>query len=180
MNNKFDTPSLGYITIAVLVATSILMTINAVLTLENAESKPFDTFDSFYPFYLSQHEDSVCKLLHFIGTSIIILLALYEINLIPSLLLSMILAYGVFLTTRSVSHGGIEMGVMMIAFLLMMQKLSGNWLKGVMMLVIGYSFAWVGHFFFEQNKPATFIYPLFSLMGDFKMWFEIFTLKLKV
>ncbi len=28
----------------------------------------------------------------------------------------------------------------------------------------------VGHFFFEENKPASFIYPTFSFMGDFKMW----------
>jgi len=32
--------------------------------------------------------------------------------------------------------------------------------------------AWVGHFFFEKNKPATFKYPLFSLIGDQKMWYE--------
>ena len=38
--------------------------------------------------------------------------------------------------------------------------------------LIGYGFAWVGHFFFEKNKPATFTYPLWSLMGDWRMFFE--------
>jgi len=36
-------------------------------------------------------------------------------------------------------------------------------------LVFGYAFAWVGHFFFEKNKPATFTYPKWSFVGDFKM-----------
>lgn len=40
-------------------------------------------------------------------------------------------------------------------------------------IVSGYAFAWVGHFFFEKNKPATFQYPLFSLMGDWLMFWQI-------
>lgn len=39
--------------------------------------------------------------------------------------------------------------------------------------VVGYGFAWVGHFFFEKNKPATFQYPLYSLASDFKLFFDI-------
>ena len=46
------------------------------------------------------------------------------------------------------------------------------WLIGIA-LVQGYGFAWVGHFFFERNKPATFKYPWFSLMGDWRLWWDI-------
>ena len=37
-------------------------------------------------------------------------------------------------------------------------------------LIVGYGFAWVGHFFFEKNKPATFKYPWLSLQGDFRLF----------
>lgn len=40
---------------------------------------------------------------------------------------------------------------------------------------IGYGFAWIGHFVFEKNRPATFKYPVYSLMGDFRLWFETVT-----
>lgn len=42
------------------------------------------------------------------------------------------------------------------------------WVLGA--LLAGYGFAWVGHFGFEKNRPATFKHPLWSLAGDWKMW----------
>ena len=52
---------------------------------------------------------------------------------------------------------------------------SGRPMLILLALVQGYAFAWVGHFFFEKNRPATFTYPLYSFMGDWVMWKDMLT-----
>lgn len=44
----------------------------------------------------------------------------------------------------------------------------------------GYGFAWIGHFFFEKNKPATFKFPLYSFIGDWIMLKDILIGKVKL
>ena len=51
--------------------------------------------------------------------------------------------------------------------------LTQNWMLLLAGPICGYGFAWVGHFFFEKNKPATFNYPVYSLLSDFRLFFEI-------
>jgi len=46
-------------------------------------------------------------------------------------------------------------------------------------LVQGYAWAWVGHYFFEHNRPATFKYPRLSFIGDWVMWKDILTGKIR-
>ena len=46
--------------------------------------------------------------------------------------------------------------------------------------IVGYGFAWIGHFFFEKNRPATFTYPLYSFIGDWIMLKDIFLGKVKL
>ncbi len=47
-------------------------------------------------------------------------------------------------------------------------------------IITAYFFAWMGHFFIEKNKPATFKYPLMSLRGDFLLYFHILSGKEKL
>ncbi len=55
---------------------------------------------------------------------------------------------------------------------------SAWWL--LLLPVIGYGFAWIGHFAFEKNRPATFRHPLYSLAGDWVMFWQILTGKLRL
>lgn len=54
------------------------------------------------------------------------------------------------------------------------------WLALVLVPLAGYGLAWIGHFFVEKNKPATFKYPIYSLLADWKMFLEIITGKIKL
>ncbi|MEO8133248.1 MAG: Mpo1-like protein [Betaproteobacteria bacterium] len=90
----------------------------------------YASFAAFYPFYLSEHSNRTCRRLHFVGTSLVVL----------------VLAAGLF--TRD-----------------------ARWF--IAAPFVGYGFAWVGHFMFEKNRPATFTYPLYSLIGDWVMWKDI-------
>jgi hypothetical protein len=56
---------------------------------------------------------------------------------------------------------------------LAMALATGDWLWLPAAVICGYGFAWVGHFFFEKNRPATFRHPLYSLMGDWVMFKDI-------
>jgi hypothetical protein len=49
----------------------------------------------------------------------------------------------------------------------------------VLAVICGYGFAWAGHLLFEKNRPATFQHPLYSLMGDWKMFWQILTGKIR-
>jgi hypothetical protein len=46
-------------------------------------------------------------------------------------------------------------------------------------LLCGYGFAWIGHFVFEKNRPATFQYPFYSLAGDWVMYKDMLTGKIR-
>ena len=95
----------------------------------------YQNFADFYPFYLSEHSDRTCRRLHFVGSSLVLLMLAYVV-------------------------------------------LSGKWVLLLTLPLIGYGFAWLGHFIFEKNRPATFKYPLYSLIGDWVMFKDILTGKI--
>lgn len=59
--------------------------------------------------------------------------------------------------------------------LLLLFFFTGNLMILAALPFVGYGFAWVGHFGFEKNRPATFKHPFYSLMGDFRMFWDILT-----
>lgn len=52
---------------------------------------------------------------------------------------------------------------------------SGRYALFGLLPVVGYGFAWVGHFYFEKNRPASFRQPLYSFMGDWVMYWQLLT-----
>lgn len=60
-----------------------------------------------------------------------------------------------------------------VLLLLLGFTLLGDWRLLLAMPLVGYGFAWLGHFLFEKNKPAALKNPGWSLMGDFRMFIDI-------
>lgn len=96
----------------------------------SAQPQAFASFRDFYPYYLSEHANPVCRRLHYLGSTLALAC------------LAMLLA-------------------------------SGNtwWLLAG--LVAGYGCAWIGHFAFEKNRPATFKHPFYSFAGDWLMFADM-------
>jgi hypothetical protein len=80
-----------------------------------------------------------------------------------------------FALFRHHDSGLVEALVMLAVFLLTTRFLGGSMSSAMLVTFVGYFFAWTGHFFYEGNRPATFIYPTHSLICDFIMWAEIVT-----
>lgn len=89
------------------------------------------TYAEFWDFYVREHSRPLTRALHFIGTTL-----------------------------------GLVLLVWFVA--------TGRWYFFPLFLVVGYAFAWFAHFVVEKNRPATFKYPLWSFISDFKMmWYMI-------
>ena len=69
--------------------------------------------------------------------------------------------------TRLLHFAGTSLALVMLFWFIR----NGNWYYFPLCLVVGYGFAWTSHFFIEKNKPATFQYPFWSFISDYKMMF---------
>jgi hypothetical protein len=101
-----------------------------------AQTTTYTTLAEFYPYYLSEHRDRTCRRLHFVGSTLVLLVFAYTV-------------------------------------------ITQTWLLVISLPFLGYGFAWVGHFFFEKNRPATFTYPVYSFLSDWIMWKDMLTGKIK-
>jgi hypothetical protein len=70
-------------------------------------------------------------------------------------------------------------GSTLVVIVLVAAVITEHWMWLIAMPLIGYGFAWIGHFFFEHNRPATFTHPLYSLVGDWVMWWQVITGRMK-
>ena len=79
-------------------------------------------------------------------------------------------------TSRALHFVGTGLVIALLLYAVCTMRFSLLWFVPL----VGYGFAWVGHFFFEKNKPATFKYPFFSLASDFILFKDILTGQLAV
>lgn len=102
--------------------------------MKNNEGK-IDNYNEFWDFYVQEHANPLTRYLHFIGTTLGIVLLIWFIR-------------------------------------------NGTWFYFPLCFVVGYAFAWFSHFFIEKNNPATFKYPLWSFISDYRMVFYMLTGKM--
>ena len=70
-------------------------------------------------------------------------------------------------------------GTGIVIALLVAATAFGSWRMLWLLPIAGYGFAWLGHFAFEHNKPATFAHPWYSLIADFVMFRDMLTGRIK-
>jgi hypothetical protein len=167
--------SLSILVVSVLIGSEELIR-DSLLFSKPHNNKRLLTFSEFYPFYLNEHSENTNRLLHFIGTSLVIFGSLWmSPRTLACLFLAAPFAVVVFYATVMLPRGQAEMATTFILCLLLNKISTGSFKGALACMLCGYGFAWVGHFVFEGNRPATFTYPIFSLMGDFRMWTDIAT-----
>ena len=94
------------------------------------QPKKFNSLKEFYYFYLTEHQHTVNRALHFFGIALVCLL------FIASMLFHNVYFF-------------------------------------IAIPFVGFGLPWIGHQFFEKNKPSTLTYPFFSIASDFLLFGDI-------
>ena len=125
------------------------------------------SFAAFWPYYMGEHRDPRCRVVHFVGTSGFLLTVLACLVDAPLRFGGALVAMALFglLAARMEAHRSAAPAL--LAMILVAAVGNPAVLGGV---VFAYACAWAGHFLIEHNHPATFTYPLWSLAGDFRMF----------
>lgn len=126
-------------------------------------------FPDFWPYYLSEHRNPTSRRLHFLGTTGWFASLLGSAALNPLGFSVAMAGFGVLLRNGLRKGEGTSASPKHVAAMVVLPTLASPVLypAGV---AFAYGCAWIGHFKFEHNRPATFQYPLWSLVSDWKMW----------
>lgn len=131
----------------------------------------FTSFEEFWPFYLSEHNSANSRRLHFVGTSGWFASIAGSAIFNPVGFSASMLGFGLILrdAMKKEKEGPAWKHV---AAMVLLPTLASPILfpAGI---VWAYGCAWAGHFLIEDNRPATFKQPVWSLVGDFRMWSQM-------
>ena len=128
-----------------------------------------ESLEAFWPYYLSEHRHPTDRALHFVGTTVFFLALGASVAFSP-VWFPLALPFTALATWWGSSRLERERPAfvaMLVAFLPMFAASPVTITCG---MVAAYAFAWVGHFRIEGNRPATFQYPVWSFLCDFRMW----------
>ena len=128
---------------------------------------------TFEGFYLAQHAAPRTKLLHALGSGLVLACCLAEPRLLLAAGWASAAGLLVFRLTLGLEHGLLELAAALLAALAAGRAARACARPALHVLALGYGFAWYAHHFVEGNRPATFVYPTFSLWADFRMLAEI-------
>eukprot|EP01084_Bolivina_argentea_P146514 256515_1 len=170
-NNKSDNkknakpvrPSNGWPTSFITLSALVMIAYNELqfnipsINSKISSNKPYQTIESFYPYYLEEHKDPNSQKMHILGSTLLVLIALIKPEVAITGFIAVLSGYITFPAFRGLDDGVMEALVVlfMVAFI---SHLNGIKKYAVLCLLISYGCAWFGHFYFEKNTPATFVY----------------------
>ncbi|MBX3250021.1 MAG: DUF962 domain-containing protein [Myxococcales bacterium] len=125
------------------------------------------TYEEFWPHYLAEHRNPVSRRLHFVGTTGFLASVAASAALNPVTFGLAALGFSAIMRDGMKKEGEKPSFKHVLGMVALPSLASPLFPVGV---AWAYGCAWLGHFGFEKNRPATFGYPLWSLYSDFRMY----------